>query len=177
MDIKFFLKADGLEMSKKTYRDGGESYRIGNTFVHIENGNPVISATGRWAEPLEYLRKHVMRVEINSLCSISGLRRRSGLYRLGTAEGVVEFFPANDRAQERTNVAVSAPTKEEAIALWDKILEGTIAPELDYQAVQVPIPSVDADRLARLETQAADMAMTLFEVAMKQLKERIASND
>ncbi len=173
MNIKFFLKAAGIEVSKKTNPNGSESYRVGDTYLRMVNGNPAISANERWAEPPENLKKHVVRVEVDSVIGISGLRRRSGLYRLGNAEGVAQFYPAENGSNDKTNVEVSAPTKEEALELWDKILDGLIAPDLDYEAPQVSIPTISHDRLIELETQAADMAMTLLETAMKQLNERV----
>lgn len=173
MRIRFILDPEKATTEKLVGRNGHETHFIGDTMVYMTNGHPVLSVDDRWMDPSADLRDHVIRVEVDTVLARIGLRRRSGFYRLGTAEGVVEFIPAGNDSSDRSLVNVSAPTKDAALALWDAILEGSIAPELDYSAPQVSIPTFNVDRLARMEALAADIATILLEQAMQRLQDRI----
>ena len=113
----------------------------------------------------------IVRVEIDTVNYKEGIQRRAGVYRLDAAEATVE--KTFSRGAWLARVKVNASTRESALALWDRIMEGSIAPALDYEAAQVPTPTFDPDRLAKLEAQATNLAMMLLEQAMAKLQSRI----
>lgn len=173
MRVQFYLDLEKAELRTQVGRNGHENYFVGDTALYMTNGHPVLSVDDRWTDPPERLRDRIARVEVDTVLARSDLDRRSGLYRLGNAEGVVQRIPAGGDQSVRSIINVSAPTKDEALALWDKILEGSIAPERDYAAPQVVVAAFDPDRLAQLEVQATAMAMTLLEQAMSKLQKSI----
>jgi len=149
---------------------GRERFQIGDTVIRVQQGLPVITANDRWAEIPVELRKHIVRVHIET--KTIEAYRRSGFYRLGDAEGTVECTMTDAGKFSSCKVEISAPTKEEALALWDAILTGNITPDADHEAVQVTIPTIDRDRFERLQAGAGEIAMKLVEDAMAELKER-----
>ncbi len=173
MRIQFILDPEKVQTKKQVGRNGHETNFIGDTMVYMTNGHPVLSVDDRWMDPPADLRDHVIRVKVDTVLARTGLCRRSGFYRLGTAEGSVEFIPADSGSSDRSLVNVSAPTKDAALALWDAILEGSIAPEIDYSSPQISIPTFNVDRLAKVEALAAEMATVLLEQAMLRLQDRI----
>jgi len=108
--IQYFIDSTKVEVTTERRSDGkGVICRIGDANVCIQAGQPVLSITDRWLEPPDHLVAHITRVAIDSIMVIDGLRRQSGLYRLGNAQGTVRCLDAHDPSNVRSVVEVSCP--------------------------------------------------------------------
>ncbi len=150
--------------------DRHDSYKIGNTSIYMDAGQPVLSINdGRWKMPSTDLADKVIRVSIKHVSFKYKLDRAQGLYKLGNAEGYVE------RTEQREYgvgimAEVTAPTKDEAISLWDAILRGDIRPFEEHHRAQIE-PLIDDETLQEVRKQAATLARKILKEEMQHLTE------
>lgn len=135
MYVKYYLDPNKVEVT--AVNDGKrETFKIGNVNIHLDAGQPVLTIDyGRWKEPPAELSDKVLRVSIAHAVYDYDVDRAPGLYRLGRAQGYVKRTMNQQGAGIMAEV--TAPTKEEALALWDVILRGDIRPAEEHHRPQV----------------------------------------
>lgn len=152
--------------------DCREFHKIGETSIHMDAGQPVLTIdNGRWKTPPADLADKIIQVSIKHVMFEYGLDRVPGLYRLGKAEGYVART-----VQKEYGVGimaeVTAPTKEEALTLWDAILRGDIRPHEEHRGQQIE-PLIDDDTLQEVRHQAALLARKILKEEMLRLTEAV----
>lgn len=163
MQITYFLPPNTPH--EKTERNGIPF--IGNTFLCWQDGHLAHKATDRFIDLPPDIASLVVRVVISTPLGIPEWRR-PGCYQIGNSNGEVENRYSTSGGH--SSVLVTAPTKVEALELYDAILDGTLNPVRDFTAQQVPPVYPNPDRLAALEAQAAELALSMIERAMGRLK-------
>ena len=166
--IKYHINPESVEVETiKGQRH--DSYRIGNTHVHMDAGQPVLDISdGRWKQPPAELADKIDRVSINSVSYDYNLDRAAGMYRLGDAEAYVDRI---DRTRDHgvgIMIEVTAPDKESALALWDAINRGDIRPYDEMNREQIP-PLIDDDTMQEVRQQAALLARKFLKEEMAKL--------
>lgn len=136
MKVKYLL-GNKVQPRKKNGSKNDAQYVKG---VHVTYemgypGYPVVNFDNLQVGLPEDLQQHVVLVIINDSCT--GLMRKVGNYTHDGATGCVK-----NTYTERNNVTgcfieVSAPTKEEALLLLNKIQKGDILPNIDYSVPQI----------------------------------------
>jgi hypothetical protein len=166
--IKYHIKPDSVEV-ETIKGDRHDSYKIGNTSVHMDAGQPVLSISdGRWKQPPSDLADKIDRVSIRSVAYDYNLDRAAGMYRLGDAEAYVDRI---DRTQDHgigVMIEVTAPNKESALVLWDAINRGDIRPHDEMNQKQIP-PLIDDDTMQEIRQQAALLARKFLKEEMAKL--------
>jgi hypothetical protein len=164
MYIRYYL--DPKKVNVTVMNDGKRDiHKVGNTHIYLDAGQPVLNIeNGRWKEPPADLADKVLRVTIAHVVYDYDVDRAPGLYKLGKAEGYVNRTVNQQGAGIMAEV--TAPTKEDAVALWDAILRGDIRPAEEHHKPQV-------DRLLNDKT-LMDVRHMAAGLARKILREEMA---
>ncbi|MFT5849483.1 MAG: hypothetical protein ACI9H6_000291 [Patiriisocius sp.] len=170
MTLYIYYHIDPETVEVETIKgDRRDSYRIGNTNVHMDAGTPVLQIRdGRWKQPPTDLSDKIDRVSIKSTSYDYELDRAPGLYRLNDAEAHVDRISRTGDHGTGIMVEVTASTKESALKLWDAIYRGDVRPYDEMNRKQTP-PLIDDDTMQEVRRQAALLARKFLKEEMEKL--------